>query len=115
MSVTHETVVASLLNRFQENGYNLKGVNDGECFNRVSYYNSTLARKYAVESVVSVDDSTVTLSKNGQRISLMIVLDCDPEEILADYTYPPELSDELDDITDAFSSQWEGKKWSKND
>ena len=115
MTVTHETVVNSLIHTFQENGYNLEGVNDGQCFNRVSYYNSSLARKYAVDSVVSVDDSTVTLSKNGQRIGLMIVLSCDPEEIAADYTYPRDLEKEIDNIMDAFYSQWEGKKWTKND
>ena len=113
MTVTHETVVNSLIFKFQENGYTLEGVNDGECFHRVSYYNSTLARKYAVDHVVGVDDSTVTLSKNGQRIRLTIVLDCDPEEILADYTYPRDLEEELESLTDAFSSQWEGKKWPK--
>jgi hypothetical protein len=112
---THETVVNSLLHKFQVNGYKILSVNDGEETFRVGSRNTTEARKFAVDHVVGVDDSTVTLSKNGQRIRLTIVLDCDPEEILADYTYPRDLEEELESLTDAFSSQWEGKKWSKND
>jgi hypothetical protein len=111
--ITKESVVNSLLFKFQVNGYNLSGVYDGEETNNVSRYSSETARKCAVEVITSVDVSHVYFNKNNIRTRLMIVLSNEPEEILADYSIPPELEGEIDSIADAFYDQWEGKKWSK--
>jgi ribosome recycling factor len=113
--ITKESVVNSLLFKFQRAGYNLFAVNDGQETHRVGSRNTTEARKFAVDHVVGVDESAVTFVRNGRRIGLWIVLSCDPEEIAADYTYPRDLEEEIDKIMDSFFDQWEGKKWSKND
>ena len=99
--------VASLVNKLQENGYKIYGANDGEELVTIHPNHSNLvARKKAVDVIVSVDDSTLVITKNNKTFGLFIVLGNDPDELVADYTS----NDDLEKVIDEFQSYWGGKK-----
>jgi hypothetical protein len=99
--------VSSLLNHLQKGGYKIFSVYDGEETTLIDQNLSDLtARKKAVEDIVSVDYSCVTVQKNNKMYGIHIVLDNDPDELVADYTD----DEELETVIDKYNEQWEGKK-----
>jgi hypothetical protein len=103
--------VKSLLGRFQEAGFNISAVHDGEKMIRIDQGLSTTAiRHSAADTVVSVDKSFVYINKDGMRARLFIVLGNEPEELVADYNYNPQLEELLEETIDKYSTQWEGVK-----
>jgi hypothetical protein len=103
--------VKSLLARFQVEGFNITDVHDGEEMIQIDQKLSKSAiRQTAADIIVSVDESYVLVEKHGMRATLFIVLDNEPEEIISDYTYTPQLEELLEDTIDKYVTQWEGKK-----
>ena len=103
--------VKSLLGRFQEAGFILSAVHDGEEMIKIDQnLSKTKVRHSATETIVSVDESFVYINKDGMRARLFIVLGNEPEELVADYNYNPKLEELLEETIDKFSTQWEGVK-----
>lgn len=103
--------VKSLLAKFQEAGFNILSVYDGEDLIPVDpTLSKTKIRHSAADIVVSVDESFVYVNKDGMRARLFIVLGNEPEEIVVDYNYNPQLEELLDETIDKYTLQWEGKK-----
>jgi hypothetical protein len=103
--------VKSLLAKFQEAGFNVSAVHDGEGMIRIDQnLSKTKVRHSAADTVVSVDESFVYVNKDGMRARLFIVLGNEPEEIVADYNYNPQLEELLEETIDKYTLQWEGKK-----
>lgn len=99
--------VNSLLLKIQEAGFAIVAVNDGGETFKIDQKLSNLAiRKVATDAVVSVDEATVFINKDGKSSTLFIVLGNDPEEILNDYTEHPL----IEEANNQYISQWEGKK-----
>jgi hypothetical protein len=101
--------VSSLLSKFQRCGYDIMAAHDGEEYNNINKNLSQLnKRKEAVDIITSVDLSRVyLLSPKGRKFYLMIVLGNEPSELVADYTY---FEEETENIVEEFCQQWEGKK-----
>lgn len=104
--------VKSLLARFQvAEGFNITAVHDGEEMIQIDQKLSKSAiRQTAADIIVSVDESFVYINKDGMRARLFIVLGNEPEEIVADYNYIPQLEEVLDETIDKYVTQWAGKK-----
>jgi hypothetical protein len=100
--------VKSLLAEFQAAGFNVSAVYDGEDMIRIDQNLSQT--KTATDIVVSVDESFIYINKDGMRARLFIVLGNEPEEIVADYNYNPQLEELLEETIDKYTLQWEGKK-----
>jgi hypothetical protein len=99
--------VSSLVNKLQENGYKIYGVNDSEKLITIHPNHSNLvSRKKAVDIIVSVDESTLVVTKDNKTFGLFIVLGNEPDELVADY----HSNDDLERVVEEFSSYWEGKK-----
>jgi hypothetical protein len=103
--------VKSLLAKFQEAGFNISNVYDGEDMIPIDQtLSKTKIRHSAADIVVSVDESFVYINKDGMRARLFIVLGNDPEELVADYNYNPQLEELLEETIDKYTLQWEGVK-----
>jgi len=103
--------IKSLLAKFQEAGFNITAVNDGEETIKIDQTLSITKIRHAAADVVnSVDAATVYINKDGMKARLWIVLGNEPDEILADYTYHPNLEKLLDGVSERYSTQWSGVK-----
>jgi hypothetical protein len=103
--------VKSLLTRFQVEGFNITDVHDGEEMIQIDQKLCKSAiRRAAADIIVSVDESYVLIEKHGMKATLFIVLGNEPEEIVSDYTYTPQLEELLEETIDKYVTQWEGKK-----
>lgn len=103
--------VRSLLHKFQMAGFNISNVHDGEEMIQIDQsLSQTKIKHAATDVVVSVDDSFVYINKDGLCARLWIVLGNEPEEIVADYNYNPQLEELLEETIDKYTLQWEGKK-----
>ena len=103
--------VKSLLAKFQEAGFNVSAVHDGQDMLQIDQnLSKTKIRHSAADIVVSVDESFVYINKDGMRARLFIVLGNEPEEIVADYNYNPKLEELLEETIDKYVTQWEGVK-----
>jgi Icc-related predicted phosphoesterase len=105
-----EKAVLSLLHKFQQRGFVLRSVYDGEetCF--LGDAESKLgSRKDAADVICSVDESWVRIQNlSGDRATLFIVLGNDDSEILCDYSSSSkELMQEIEVIAEEFYQQWE--------
>ena len=103
--------VKSLLGSFQEAGFIISAVHDGEEMIKIDQnLSKTKVRHSAADTVVSVDESFVYINKDGMRARLFIVLGNEPEELVADYNYNPQLEELLEETIDKYVEKWEGKK-----
>jgi hypothetical protein len=103
--------VKSLLAKFQMAGFNITAVNDGEETIKIDQEQSNTKIRYsATDIVVSVDEATVYINKDGMLAILWIFLDNEPEEIVYNYTYRPKLESLIDEVINKYSTQWEGIK-----
>lgn len=103
--------VRSLLHKFQMAGFNISNVHDGvEMIQIDQKLSETKIRHSAADTIVSVDESFVYINKDGMNARLFIVLGNEPEEIVADYNYNPQLEKLLEETIDKYTLQWEGKK-----
>lgn len=101
--------VLSLLYKFQQHGFVLRSVYDGEETYFLGDVESKLrARKDAADVICSVDESWVRMQNlSGDRATLFIVLGNDDSEILCDYSSRKELLQEIEVIAEEFYQQWE--------
>jgi Icc-related predicted phosphoesterase len=104
-----EMAVLSLLYKFQQHGFVLRSVYDGEETYFLGDVESKLrARKDAADVICSVDESWVRMQNlSGDRATLFIVLGNDDSEILCDYSSRKELLQEIEVIAEEFYQQWE--------
>ena len=103
--------VKSLLTIFQVEGFNITAVHDGEEMIQIDQKLCKSAILWsAADIIVSVDVSYVLVEKHGMKATLFIVLGNEPEEIVSDYTYTPQLEELLEETIDKYVTQWEGKK-----
>ena len=103
--------VKSLLTMFQVEGFNITAVHDGEEMIQIDQKLSNHAiRGTAADIIVSVEESYVLIEKQGMKATLFIVLGNEPDEIVSDYTYTPQLEELLEETIDKYVTQWEGKK-----
>jgi hypothetical protein len=98
--------VSSLLNKLQKAGFSLYLVNDGEEDVILGQGTNLAVRKEATEIITSVDYSILLMKKENVRYYVNIFLDNDPDEIVTNHTD----NDDLNDVIDAYSDQWQGKK-----
>ena len=111
---TQEKAVSSLLYKFQQRGFILQSVNDGEENFLLSHLSSPTndiklnSRKEAVDIICSVDQSCVRVKKDSNLATLLIVLGNDDSEILYDYSASSEeFMQEVELIAEEFYQQWE--------
>ena len=111
MAYNWSVPVKSLLTMFQVEGFNITDVHDGEEMIQIDQKLSKSAiRQTAADIIVSVEESYVLIEKQGMKTILFIVLGNEPDEIVSDYTYTPQLEELLEETIDKYVTQWEGKK-----
>ena len=106
-------VVTSLLYRLQRAGLTLLAVDDGEGFERIGDFSSTVhTRIRAVSMISAVDFSYLQVSCGAEKAILTIVLDSGPSEILADWRARrgSAIDAVIDEVADAFALYWENRK-----
>lgn len=110
MKFNWKPVVESLIINIQSAGFTLHSVNDGE----ERFAQPSL--NFAVDTVTSVDESWITFTdSNGERRGVFIVLGNEPCEIVCDYTYPKNTSQDdpiqikWEKVMDEFTEFWDGK------
>lgn len=104
--------VSSLLSKFQRSGFYIDSVYDGGERTTLRYAkNSNDARSDAKSIILSVDESSVCMKQKetDKSIQLLIILDGDESEILADFCAPLQLMPIVEQISEEFYSQWEKK------
>lgn len=107
---TQEKAVSSLLYKFQQRGFVIHVVNDGEEEHFLGNSETNLdIRKHAVDVICSVDQSWVRIQNNqGHGATLFIVLGNDDSEILCDYSSSSEeFMKEIELVAEEFYQQWE--------
>lgn len=82
-------------------GYTISAVNDGE--ERVK----VVRPEDAVDTVLSVDESTIAITKNGHSGYIYVVLGNEPGVSVCDYSAHADLLSELDALTSAHNEAFE--------
>jgi len=97
----YRTVLADLISRFDREGFRIVGVDDGGEFHRASNTDP-------IEVIMSVDESTLSIKKDGEVLGLFIVLGNEPHELVADYSArPSEAQTLMDQIISNHADHWE--------
>lgn len=100
-------VVGSLISKLKDQGLTVEAVDNGGGWQTVATF------KAAVAEATAADDARLKVSDGGGRYAhLLLVLDCEPEEILADWSVTKGAADldaKVEAAAEAFSLRWEGK------
>lgn len=69
------------------------------------------ALEMAIDTITAVDNSSITIRKDGTRATLWFVLDGEPAEILVDWSVPKDspLPEIINRAVTEHAEQWDGK------
>jgi hypothetical protein len=101
-------VTTSLLEILTAHGFKLISVFDGEAECKIGNGDTAIAQ--AADAADGVDEAWLLVSKPAEHFyRLLLVYGNDPDELVADYSYPNGSHDELEEALTAFQQAWSDK------